>query len=245
MSNIRISVPEKLKKFNPISLNKNDCHYLIRVMKITNDTIVKAFNAKDGEWNCNIIIDHKQSVNIIPFERTKSALKKSKIILAFSLIKRQKISFVIQKATELNIKAIYPLIVDRSTVRTINSNRMHIIAKESSEQCGRLDIPTINTLSTLENLLKENVNHQFIICHNCNDAIDIGMLNKKMNYNKDTIVLIGPEGGFSSKETSYFQFLNLLFVRLSHLTLRAETAALVAISSIQNFYHSSNNVNFE
>ena len=245
MSNIRIFIPNKLQKFQKISLSQDECHYLIRVMKIKNNTIIKAFNVHDGEWNCYTPIYNKERVTIIPFEKTKLTLKKSKIILAFSLIKRQNISFVIQKATELNIKEIHPLIVDRSVVKTVNLNRLHIIAKESSEQCGRLDIPKIHVLSTIENLVKENIGHQFIVCHNCNDAIEINLLNKEIDHHKDIIVLIGPEGGFSNKEISYFKSLNLLFLKLSHLTLRAETAALVAISNIQNFYYSSNNVSFK
>ena len=145
-------------------------------------------------------------------------------------------SLIIQKATELNVREIYPLITDRTIVKNINIDKLNIVAKEASEQCGRLDIPEIHNILDIRKLSCIAKNKNFIICHNCRDAISILDLNKKIDYNRDSILLIGPEGGFSNEEINMFEHLDITFVKLGNYTLRAETAIIASIFTIQNLY---------
>ena len=236
MSNIRLLIADTLHNSEKISLKKDDAHYLVNVMKVRHADVIKAYNERDGEWFCKMELENKRNIFLIPFEKTDNSLRKSKVILAFALLKRQNNSLIIQKATELNVREIYPLITDRTIVKNINIDKLNIVAKEASEQCGRLDIPKIHNILDIGKLLNMAKNKNFIICHNCSDAISILDLREKIDYNEDTILLIGPEGGLSSEEIDMFEHLNITFVKLGKYTLRAETAIIAAIFTIQNLY---------
>ena len=236
MSNIRLLIAVTLHNSEKISLKKDDAHYLINVMKVRHGDVIKAYNERDGEWFCKIELENKRNIFLIPFEKTDNTLCKSKVILAFALLKRQNNSLIIQKATELNVREIYPLITDRTIVKNINIDKLNIVAKEASEQCGRLDIPEIHNILDIRRLSSIAKNKNFIICHNCRDAISILDLNKKIDYNRDSILLIGPEGGFSNEEINMFEHLDITFVKLGNYTLRAETAIIASIFTIKNLY---------
>ncbi len=236
MSNIRLLLANTLHNLEKIPLKKDDAHYLINVMKVRHGDIIKAYNECDGEWSCKIELVNKRNAFLIPFEKTDNTLCKSKIILAFALLKRQNNSLIVQKATELNVREIYPLITDRTIAKNINIDKLNIVAKEASEQCGRLDIPKIHNTLDIEKLSSIAKNKNFIICHKCRDAISILNLNKKIDCSKDSILLIGPEGGFSNEEINMFEHLNITFVKLGDYTLRAETAVIASIFAIQNLY---------
>ena len=236
MSNIRLLIATTLHNLEKIALKKDEAHYLINVMKARHGDVIKAYNERDGEWFCKMELENKRNVFLIPFKKTDNILRKSKVILAFALLKRQNNSLIIQKATELNIREIYPLITDRTIVKNINIDKLNIVAKEASEQCGRLDIPKIHNILDIGKLSSIAKNKNFIICHNCSDAISILDLREKIDYNKDSILLIGPEGGFSNEEINMFEHLDVTFVKLGNYTLRAETASIAAIFAIQNLY---------
>ena len=236
MSNIRLLIAVTLHNSEKISLKKDDAHYLINVMKVRHGDVIKAYNERDGEWFCKIELENKRNIFLTPFEKTDNSLCKSKVILAFALLKRQNNSLIIQKATELNVREIYPLITDRTIVKNINIDKLNIVAKEASEQCGRLDIPKIQNILDVDKLLDMAKNKNFIICHNCSDAIGILDLRGKIDCDEDTILLIGPEGGFSNEEINMFKHLNITFVKLGNYKLRAETAIIAAIFAIHNLY---------
>lgn len=236
MSNIRLLIPAKWYNLEKISLDKDDVHYLINVMKVRNGDVIKAYNECNGEWLCKINVSTKRDIFLIPFEKTASILDKSRIILAFALLKRQNNGLIIQKATELNVKEIYPLITDRTITKKLNIDKFNIVAKEASEQCGRLDIPKIHNILDIRKLSSIAKNKNFIVCHNHCDAISILDLKKKLDRNKDTILLIGPEGGFSNEEINMFRCLNVTLLKLGNYTLRAETAAITSIFAVYNLY---------
>ena len=237
MSSIRLLLVVKLSSLESISLTKEDAHYLMNVMKVKSGDVIRAYNEHDGEWVCKIEVENKRNIFLIPFEKTDNILCKSKVILAFALLKRQNNSLIVQKATELNVREIYPLITDRTIVKTINIDKLNIVAKEASEQCGRLDIPIIHNILNLEGLLNLTKNKNVLVCHNHRDARSILDLNKIIDYNNDTVLLIGPEGGFSNEEINMFERLNMAFVKLGNYTLRAETAMIASIFAIQNLLY--------
>lgn len=151
---------------------------------------------------------------------------KIKVYLLWSLLKKDKNDWVLQKCTELGVSHFIPLLADRSEKTGFNPDRAERIVIEASEQCGRSDIPTIREpmhISTALEELAEKV--QLYICEQASDDALVS--------SGDSVgVLIGPEGGWSDAEKQLFIDQNLKHLRLHDFTLRAETAAISAVTKL-------------
>lgn len=241
-SNLRLFIPGQIVGMSRIQLEKPDIHYLLNVMKVKNQEEINIFNERDGEWVAKVNILTKENVFLLPIKNTRIDITASKVVLAFALLKRQNNSLVIQKATELNVREIYPMITERTIVKTANIEKLKLVAKEAAEQCGRLNIPKIhNTLNTDE-LIRKSKQNNIILCNNKEESEHILKLQTKIDYKKDSVILIGPEGGFSQNEFVYLNSsANVFNVSLGKLTLRAETAAITSLFLIQAMYNLNRN----
>lgn len=148
------------------------------------------------------------------------------VLLAWSLLKKDKNDWVLQKATEIGVTHFVPMESDRSEKTGFNKERATKIIVEAAEQCGRLDIPKIDEPMTLSGVINTyKGSYDLLICNEDTKVENI--------ETTDTIgILIGPEGGWSEKEIDFIMHENISFLNLGHLTLRAETAALVAATKI-------------
>ena len=152
MSNIRLFFSDTLLANMIDKLDKNQSHYLNKVMRIKENELFSLFN-EEGEWEAKIL---RISKNIVEFKITKQLRQKENIKelwLAFSPIKSNYQNFMIQKATELGVTKFLPIIFDRTVVRKINSERLKKIVIEASEQSNRIHVPTIEPTQNLNNLI--------------------------------------------------------------------------------------------
>ena len=218
---IRLYLNEELVEDKEYALNKDQSHYLNNVMrKKVGDKII-LFNKT--EWESVIIIQGK--INIVRLEKKlRDQTISPKINLIFAPIKLHRMNFLIEKATELNVTEFTPVITDHSVVDKINIERLRRIAIEASEQCERNTIPVFNDIITLTKLLGD-FQGELIFCHETeksNQIINTGSADKNL--------LIGPEGGFSTKEIALLNELPFVrSVKISENILRAETAAIAAV----------------
>ena len=234
MANIRLFYPNNIYADSFLELNDSDYHYLINVMKVKVGQEIKVFNSTDGEWVAKVSVGKINKIGLVPLRVLHNKINKSNVTLAFSLLKRLNNNLVIQKATELNVKEITPIICDRTIVRKCSISKYQIIAKEAAEQCGRIDIPKINETVDLKSLIYKRKNSTVIICSNHDDSLTMQQLQNNINNNQENILVIGPECGFSDEEMKYFSSLsNLYFLNLGEFTLRAETAVIVALFALQ------------
>jgi 16S rRNA (uracil1498-N3)-methyltransferase len=149
------------------------------------------------------------------------------VYLFWSLLKKDKNDWVLQKATELGASHFIPLLAERSEKTGFNSERALKIAIEAAEQCGRSDIPSIREPMLLQTALHEFAGKlPMFVCeqHELTKA-------KTPNY-QETGVLIGPEGGWSDAEKQLFMTQEVGRLQLSDFTLRAETASVVAVAKL-------------
>jgi len=166
---------------------------------------------------------------------------KINITLAQSIIKSQKQDFLIQKATELGVKAIIPFI-SRNTVVKFDSEkdkfskiqRWQKIVYESAKQCKRGDLAEIKPVLTFEEIVNLEDFDLKIVCSEKENAFSIKQFlsEHKVDKNAAVLLVIGPEGGWDDKEINKFAKKNFASVTLGKLIYRAETAATVAISHI-------------
>lgn len=160
---------------------------------------------------------------ITDFERKTPA---KDVYLLWSVLKKDKNDWVLQKSTELGASHLVPLLADRSEKTGFNVERAEKIVIEAAEQCGRSDIPSVREPISVEAALRELQGKVTLyICEQ--DSTDSMTTNLE-----STGVLIGPEGGWSDKEKQLFIENNLPHLNLHDFTLRAETAAVTAITKL-------------
>lgn len=149
------------------------------------------------------------------------------ITLYQSVIKKDKMEWVVEKATELGVSRIVPIISERSEKKGFNLERAQKIAIEAAEQCGRADVPEIAEIMNFESGIMNYAGKAIIF-----DASGSPIHNSHFINHDSFSVFIGPEGGWSEKEIERFKELGVKIFSLGQLTLRAETAAIVALTKL-------------
>ncbi len=146
------------------------------------------------------------------------------VYLIWSLLKKDKNDWVLQKATELGVSHFVPIIADRSEKTGFNVERAEKILIEAAEQCGRSDIPTVREPMQLHTVLEEFQGMPLFICEQGTEEPQISL--DKLG------LIIGPEGGWSDAEKQLFKDRDIAHIALGDFTLRAETAAVVAAAHL-------------
>ena len=212
----RYVVDENLK------LDKKDINHIINVMRLNVNDQIKLIN-NGTIYDAIITKIEKNNVlyEIIKKEESKS-LKDYKVIIACSIIKEQKMDYLLQKATELGADEIIPIISERTIVKVKQASskidRWNRIIKESVEQCHRVSIPIIKDIISLKEL--SNLEYSIKILCNTNE--------KSKNIKK----VVGPEGGFTDSEINYLENSGFISTSLGENILRAETVPLYVLSVI-------------
>ena len=228
MSNIRLFFSDTLSANMIDKLDKNQSHYLSKVMRVKENEVFSLFN-KEGEWEAKVLGIFK---NIVEFKIIKQLRQKEitkELWLAFSPIKSNYQNFMLQKATELGVTKFLPIIFDRTVVRKINKDRLEKIVIEASEQSNRLNVPKIEKAQNLKNFL--NLNSMDLIFTDLNS--DNKKIDKSKLTDKPICIIIGPEGDFSEAEREQIlSFKGVQPLKINENILRSETAVISAISII-------------
>ncbi len=153
---------------------------------------------------------------------------KNQITLYQSVIKKDKMEWVVEKATELGVSKIVPIISERSEKKGFNLERAQKIAIEAAEQCGRADVPFIESSQYLADSI-EKLEGKIIVFDHSGISFETSLL---ATDHSSLSIFIGPEGGWSEKEIERFKELGVEIFSLGQLTLRAETAAIVALTKL-------------
>lgn len=202
-----------------LSLSKEHSHYIIKVMRQKIGDNINIFNKEDGEFLCKII-DTSQNICTLICEKQMQVFQKptKEIMCVFSIVKQKNIELIIEKCTEIGVQYFLPIITARTNVVDIKISRLNKIAIESSEQCGRVDIPEIFHPIKLKDLPKNLQNFHPILLHQNGNSIHI-------DYEK-IAVIAGPEGGFTNEEMQFLETFSQK-VKISQNILRAETANII------------------
>jgi len=203
-------------------------------MRIKVGDYFSLFN-ENGEWEAKINEIFKGTVEFTILKKLREKYDEKDIWLAFTPIKYNFFSLMIQKATELGVTKFIPIITDRTIVRKINYERIKKIIIEASEQSNRIKIPKIEKLQNLNSFLEKNNNKINIIFG------DLNTENKSLNpkikrEDKPICIMIGPEGDFTKLEREkILNFESVQSLKINNNILRTETAAISALSIINYF----------
>ena len=228
MSNIRLFFSDTLSANMIDKLDKNQSHYLSKVMRVKENEVFSLFN-KEGEWEAKVLGIFK---NIVEFKIIKQLRQKEitkELWLAFSPLKSNYQNFMLQKATELGVTKFLPIIFDRTVVRKINKDRIEKIVIEASEQSNRINVPVIEEAQDLNGFLKKNSMNLIFTDLNSN----IKKIDKSKFTDKPVCIIIGPEGDFSETEKEkILSFKGVQPIKINENILRSETAVISAISIV-------------
>ena len=230
MSNIRLYYPDNIVENSINLLSKEHTHYLVNVMRLKRGSNVSFFN-KNGEWKGEIVFLDKDRVEVKFLNKIKESLRPTNVELAICLVKKTSMEIILQKAAELGVAKITPIISERTEVKDLNIERAKKIVVEAIEQSNQLNIPSIKEPIKLKNFinsLDEDVG-LFFADIDTEKKID----KKNIEKYKKICVLIGPEGDFSPTEREMIlDKENTIPFSLSKNILRTETATISALSLI-------------
>lgn len=246
MSSIpRLYVESDLSAGTAFALEEGQAKYVARVMRLGVGDAVRVFNGRDGEWRCTIDGVTGKRVSVAPETQMREQAERAPTAprLLFAPLKKTQTDFVVEKATELGVCQICPVITDRTQTRTVRIDRLSKIALEAAEQTERLDLPEIAEATGLETaLVALGPDIAVIFCDEAGNDADqpwggqAGRAKPMAEVargleTKAVAILIGPEGGFSPEEQSALrQRAGVRAVSLGPRILRAETAAIAALT---------------
>lgn len=180
-----------------------------------------------GEWTARVDAVAKRGIDLTVVERLRAREAVPDLWLCVAVIKKGHFDLVIEKATELGVGRIVPLLMRRGVVDKINPTRMRAIATEAAEQCARTALPEIAELVTLPRLLAEWPAERALF--HADEAGGEAAATAFATHQGPAALLIGPEGGFDDSERAMIQSLpQARAISLGSRILRAETAAIGA-----------------
>lgn len=223
---------------NKFTLTDTDTHHIKKVMRMNvGDEIELVYN---NELYITKIISLNNLVECQKLKKLDSYTSNVKVDIAQSLIIEKKFDFVIQKATELGVNSIIPINVERSIVKIEKKDyykkqgRWQKIADEASRQSKRIKIPTIMGITNINELIDLDYDIK-ILCSVEEHIKTIKSVLQNVDEYARILLVIGPEGGFSTSEEQLLIKNGFVRVTLGDLVLRTETASLAILSMIN--YH--------
>ena len=234
MNKIRLFVDHTLGEAQSVPLSKDQAHYIFSVMRKSIGETILIFDGNNGEWEASIEEISKKSGVLFCIKQTKPQIMPPDLWLFFSPLKKVRTDFIVEKATELGVAKIIPVQTEHTNADRVKLSRLSAHAIEAAEQCGGTYIPKIEELQKINEAL-ENFppDRRLLFCDEKLQASEVNLENLKKGK---WAILVGPEGGFSEIERNYLKGLKFtLSISLGPRILRADTAAVTAISLWQNY----------
>jgi len=235
--NIRLYHPNSIVENSTSLLSKDHTHYIVNVMRLKRGSQINFFN-KEGEWLSEIIFLEKNRVEVKYLKKIKQEGPSSKLELAICLVKKNPMEIIIQKATELGVSRIIPIVSERTEVKELNFERAKKITIEAVEQSNQLVPPKISETLQLVDFLRNINETTTLLFADVNSKYNLKA--QDLNDNKSLCILIGPEGDFSPSERELImKNSSVKPFTISQNILRSDTAVISAISLV-NFINNFN-----
>jgi len=233
MERVRLYVTGPLA--GALALEPARAHYLRNVLRLKPGARIAVFNAEAGEHAARIASFGKAGAVVEVEEQLRGPAVEPDLWLVFAPIKRARIDWVVEKATELGASRLVPVYTRHTMVTRVNTDRLLATAIEAAEQCERLSVPEIAAPAALEDALAGwDPGRVLLICDETGGGAPIAKVAAALPVDRPQAVLIGPEGGFAPAELDRLR--SLPFVTAAGLgprVLRADTAALAALAVVQ------------
>jgi 16S rRNA (uracil1498-N3)-methyltransferase len=231
----RLYVPTQLSEGSELTLPPQQTNYLVNVMRLGADDSVLLFNGRDGEFAATVAAKSRKGASLRVGARTRPQEAPPDVDYLFAPLKHARLDYMAQKAIEMGVRRLRPVLTRRTQVARVNLDRLSANAIEACEQCGVVWTPEVAPIETLgEALARWPFERLLVFCDE--EAERANPLDALANVTADGGVglLIGPEGGFDDDErAAILATPRVLRLSLGPRILRADTAAVAALALIQ------------
>lgn len=222
----RLFVGQALAPGVGVELDRGQANYLGNVLRLGPGAEVLVFDGFSGEWLARIAAAQKRRMTLIVERLVRDAESVPDVWLAFAPVKRAQTDWLVEKATELGVARLIPILTRRTIAERVKLERLRTNAIEASEQCGRTRVPEIVEPRPLRRFFEELDAGRRVYF-----ADEGGGAAASETFTEGpAVILIGPEGGFTEEERAFVRGSGASAISLGPRILRAETAALAAVS---------------
>lgn len=231
---LRLFVDATLAEGQRVALGPEQAHYLLHVMRAPLGSPVAVFNGRDGEWRASVAEAAKRGAALAVETRLRPQAAEPDLWLLFAPVKRARIDFIAEKATELGVSALVPVFTRHTAMTRVNEERLRAIAIEAAEQSERLTVPEVQVSRNLDAVLAEwPADRRLLLLDETGGGRPIGEA-LASGWKEPAALLVGPEGGFAKSELDGFARLSFATpVGLGPRVLRADTAVVAALACFQ------------
>lgn len=223
--------PDISENDTQFSFNKEESKHIIKVLRKNVGDILHITNGSGWLFTAEITIPDIKKCKVNISSRTLQSKRNYNLHLAVAPTKmNDRYEWFLEKATEIGINTITPIICDHSERKVIKTERYQKILQSAMKQSLGCYMPKLNEATTFKNFIKQEFKSDLFIAH-CEET-DRKSLKQQLKPNQNITILIGPEGDFSVKEIKMALANNFIPVTLGETRLRTETAAIVACHSV-------------
>lgn len=223
--------PDLTEHSQLISFSKEESLHIVKVLRKRSGDLLEITNGKGWLFSAEIVSDHIKSCTANLVSSTFFEPSKFKIHLVVAPTKmNDRFEWFLEKATEIGITSITPILCDNSERRVIKTDRFEKILQSAMKQSLQYHLPQLKPLINFSEFIAQPPNHQCFIAH-CENS-EKQSLKSQFIPNQEVTVLIGPEGDFSVKEIEMAIKNKFIPVTLGNTRLRTETAAIVACHTL-------------
>jgi 16S rRNA (uracil1498-N3)-methyltransferase len=224
----RLFVRQPLAQWAQLELDGAPAHYLGNVLRLKEGADVLLFDGASGEWLAKIVLTRKGRITLMVQERTREPETIPDVWLAFAPVKRSQTDWLVEKATELGVARMIPIVTQRTIVERVKLERLEAITIEAAEQCGRTVLPELAEPLPLARFLEQRAEGRTLYF-----ADETGGTAATEAFAPGAAcILTGPEGGFTNEERAAIRAApDTIAISLGPRVLRAETAALAALTA--------------
>jgi 16S rRNA (uracil1498-N3)-methyltransferase len=225
-----------------VKLDADEAHHLTRVLRLGSGARVFVFDGEGGEFECEVARVAKHEVELNPLRRLDDAVESPlRLTLAQAMIKGDKFDWVIQKATELGVTRIVPLVTDHGDIKRAEERagqrlqRWRRISLEALKQCGRRRLVEVCEPAPFDDFCGSTASSECLIFSERGGESLAAVSAKLRDFNQLSLC-VAPEGGWSEHELRKAASCGFTPVSLGTRTLRTETAAIVAVALAQHIF---------
>ena len=232
----RLYVEAALASGQALGLDPAQANYLRNVLRLKTGAPVLVFNGRDGEWRATLTDRGKRALALEIGEQTRAQTQPLDLHYLFAPLKHARLDYMVQKAVEMGVSSLRPILTRHTQVTRVNLERMRANAIEAAEQCGILTLPEIAAPVSLERVLAEREATRLLVF--CDEDVEVNdpvaaLAGARAGATPPLAVLIGPEGGFAEDERgALLRAPNIVRLALGPRILRADTAAVAALTLV-------------